>query len=125
MAFNSPYVYHLEESDFDTQGRLVSDLINPETGRPYFSGTTLVLIQSPGCGHCTRLKPTYQQIANELTDVELATIDTSLFTNKKLVEAVVGHPIQGVPLLVKMRGGVVVAEYAGDRSHDDIVKFTR
>jgi thiol-disulfide isomerase/thioredoxin len=131
MQFNSPNVYYLEDTDFDSQYNLKSHVMNEITGAPFFSGVTIVMVQGDYCGYCTRLKPLYQQIANELSNqgIEFATIQIDgtqpgeqIFQGDALTY-ILRQPLQGVPLLLKYYQGQPVDQYSGDQSYESLTKW--
>lgn len=125
MNFNSPHVYYLEPQDFNGR-QLVSPLYNPNSEKQLFSDRCILLLQSNGCGYCTQFKPVYQQVANTLNrDTDFCTIQMDQFGDQNLIEQVMGQPIQGVPLVVKMYRGIVIpnSQYMGDRSPEDFYNW--
>ena len=68
---NNPVVY-LQDSDFDASGNLQNDMLTNKM--------VLVMMQSNFCGHCTRAKPEFQKLGEEIaqspvaSDVVTATI---------------------------------------------------
>jgi thiol-disulfide isomerase/thioredoxin len=116
--FNSPNVVYLEKDDFDN-GRLI------------IPGTVIVMFQGNFCGYCTRLKPIYQQIADENTsNIIFATAQTDsveqseqCFSNSAFVSQILGKSLQGVPVLIKFVNGFPQSEYGGDRSSSDLRRW--
>ncbi len=126
--FNSPNVYYLENSEFDSNYRLVSDLTNETTGLPFFSGLTIVMVQGNYCGYCTQMKPYFQALADELSGfgIEFATIQVDgnepgeqIFKGDALTY-ILGQPLQGVPTVVKFYQGYPVDVFAGDHSYEGL-----
>lgn len=126
MLFNSPNVLYLENSEFDTSLNLVSPLVNKYSQKPIFSGLTIVMIQGNYCGYCTQMKPLFQQVANELVSsgIDFATIQVDgqqpgeqIFSDPTFFNRLMGHSLQGVPLLVKFINGKYVpnSEFTGNR----------
>lgn len=123
--FNSPNVYYLENTEFDSNYNLRSNLINKYTGAPFFSGITIVMVQGDYCGYCTQFKPHFQQVADELTPqgIDFATIQIDgklpgeqIFTGDGLTN-ILKQPLQGVPLVVKFYQGRPVDQFMGEHTY--------
>ncbi len=133
MQFNTPNIYYLEDVDFNAMHVLSSPYISNITNRPFFSGLTIVLIQGNYCGHCTRLKPIFQQIADEQTPqgIDFATIQIDgdlpseqVFKTDTL-SRIVKQPIQGVPMIVKFLKGIPVDIYNGPNEYYAIKEWIK
>jgi len=86
-------------------------------------GLWLLKFYAPWCGHCKKLAPTYEKVANYFHrrsegDVNIAKIDAT------------EHPglasrfdIKGYPTLMLYRDGAKVADYSGARTFDAIVAW--
>lgn len=131
QEFQNGNVIYLEDLDVQN-GRLVSNEINPATGTPYFSGITLVMIQGSYCGHCTNLKPIFQQLADEVTGqlpIHFATIQvdgvepTEQAWKGPLLAQLIGHELQGVPHIMRFYDGYALDEYSGDRSLESLYQY--
>lgn len=129
--FNSPNVYYLENTEFDSNYRLGSNLINRITGAPFFSGITIVMVQGVYCGYCTQFKPVFQQVADELTPqgIEFATIQVDgeqvgeqIFKGDALTQ-ILKQPLQGVPMIVKFYQGQPIDQYQGERTYDGLKQW--
>ncbi len=128
--FNSDRVFYLEDSDFQN-GRLVSNILNRETGKNYFDGTTIVLVQGSYCGHCTSFKKVFQDVANKVSghfDMATIQIDGKLPSEQIFqtgaLNQILQQDLQGVPLVIKFRNGVRSGpEYQGDRSANDLMAW--
>lgn len=133
MNFNTPYVFYLENHDIHDNGShyVIRSNIPRPNGEMYFSGRTIVMIQGNFCGFCTRMKPVFQQIAQDFHPVmDFATIQTdndrpneSMFTQREFYPKLIGKELQGVPFIGKFEGGVFVDEYSGPREYDEIRKW--
>jgi len=119
--FNSPNVFYLEPSDF-VNNRLTSRMINPMTGKPYFDGITVIMIQGVYCGYCTKFKPHFQAVANSMCKqgFEFATIQTDGKDGPIDLESILGEPIMGVPLVVKFFNGIPIAKYTGPHDAESL-----
>jgi thiol-disulfide isomerase/thioredoxin len=102
MLFNSPNVIYLEQSEFDSNLNLSSPLLNRYSGQPLLSGLTIVMIQGNYCGYCTKMKPMYQQVADELVSsgIDFATIQIDgtqrgeeIFGNSEFLSPLLGKPL--------------------------------
>ena len=129
--FNSPNVYYLENTEFDSNYILGSNLVSNITGAPFFSGLTIVMIQGNYCGYCTKFKPAFQQVADELTPqgIEFATIQIDgtqpgeqMFKGDALAQ-ILGQPLAGVPMVVKFYQGRPVDVYGGDHSAGPLAQW--
>ncbi len=129
--FSSPNVYYLENTEFDSNYILGSNMINETTGAPFFSGLTIVMVQGNYCGYCTKMKPYFQAIADELSGegVEFATIQTDgnepgeqLFKGDALTH-ILRQPIEGVPMVVKFYQGEPVEVYHGDHNYEALKQW--
>lgn len=131
QQFNSPNVFYLENTDFNQNYIITTDVTNPLSGYPYFSGLTVVMVQGNYCGYCTKLKPTFQQVADELASqgVDFATIQIDsdqvgeqVFKTDALAK-ILGQPLEGVPMLVKFYQGKVVDVYSGPHEYATIKQW--
>lgn len=132
MLFNSPYVYYIEQQDFDNNYQLKSNIINPNTAQPYFAGRTIVMIQGSYCPHCNNIKPAYQKIAESLSKqgIEFATIQIdgnqegeAIYQNPDFFQNLLKKPLEGVPLIVRFENGRFSSEYQGPRDEESIYKW--
>jgi thiol-disulfide isomerase/thioredoxin len=131
QQFNSPNVYYLENSDFDSNYRLVSNVFNPYTGHPFFSGLTIIMVQGNYCHYCTELKPKFQQVADNLSQqgIDFATIQIDseqageqIFKTDALTY-IIGKPLEGVPIVLKFYQGRVVDMYTGDHDANALAQW--
>ncbi|XP_043246793.1 thioredoxin domain-containing protein 5 homolog [Amphibalanus amphitrite] len=85
------------------------------------SGSYFVKFYAPWCGHCQKLAPTWEKLAESLADdksVNIAKIDCT--TNRDTCSE---YEVKGYPTLLWIQDGKKVAKYQGDRSSDDLKKF--
>jgi protein disulfide-isomerase A1 len=81
-------------------------------------GTWLIEFFAPWCGHCKKLKPTWEKVATELSGkMSLATVDCT--SEKKLAER---FEVKSFPTLKLWRDGAS-RMYKGDRSEEALIKF--
>jgi protein disulfide-isomerase A1 len=75
---------------------------------------------APWCGHCKKLEPIYNELAEKLAaeaDVVIAKMDATENEHPLM-------PVQGFPTLRLFKpGSTTPVDYNGDRSLKDIVKF--
>uniref|UniRef100_A0A182SEZ7 Thioredoxin domain-containing protein n=1 Tax=Anopheles maculatus TaxID=74869 RepID=A0A182SEZ7_9DIPT len=86
-------------------------------------GVTVVKFYAPWCGHCMRLAPTWEQLAEKLAardDVKIAKVDCTVDANKELCGE---QEVNGYPTIFLYREGEKVTEYFGHRSLDDLHEF--
>jgi len=132
MQFNSPNIYYLEDVDFGPNYNLQSNVINTITGKPFFTGLTIVMVQGDYCGYCTKFKPHFQRVADELTHygIEFATIQIDgrqpgerIFQNDQALTRILKRQLEGVPLVLKFYRGTPIEEYYGDHSYGALKKW--
>jgi thiol-disulfide isomerase/thioredoxin len=119
--FTSQNIYYLEEDDFLLY-KIQPAYIN---GRTLFDEMTIVLIQGNYCGYCTRFKPVFQRVADELSMYgDFATIQIDgeqqgeqIFQGDYL-DDVLGFPLRGVPLVAHFYEGSPVETYEGDFTYE-------
>jgi thiol-disulfide isomerase/thioredoxin len=126
--FNTDKIVYLEDTDFPNN-YLASDITNRYTNKPYFSGTTIVMIQGNFCGYCTKMKPLFQQLAeNHCNEIDFATVETDGSREgqqklKSILPQVLGFEIEGVPAIVKFKNGKYVETFKGGRTLSELEKF--
>jgi len=92
------------------------EIVNPEeakemaSGKGKFSKKVVLMIYSPGCGHCTTTKPALNAAATGCS-VPFYTIDIT-----KHRDVLNKFKVTGVPHIIMVEGGAEVAKYSGDRS---------
>ncbi|KAL0477110.1 protein disulfide-isomerase [Acrasis kona] len=109
LAFCNAKVVELDNSNFDTS----------LSSNPY----TLVMFYAPWCGHCKKLHPEFEALADSLKEaknVTIATLDCDKDQNKALAER---YEIQGFPTVKLFKGGEVYRDYEGDRTKDAILNW--
>ena len=82
---------------------------------------TFVKFYAPWCGHCQKLAPTWDRMANHFQDetvLKIAKIDCD--KNKSTCEK---QGVKGYPTLVYYREGVQVETYKGKRGEDQLLSF--
>jgi len=83
----------------------------------------LILFSMPGCGHCEKLKPTWDLLMKnygDIKDIELINVVSN--ENPELVEL---FGIQGFPSIIYTKDNKKITEYNGDRSYNDLVKYMK
>lgn len=84
-------------------------------------GSHFVKFYAPWCGHCQKLAPTWESLAESLKDdgsVNIAKIDCTAHR-----ESCSEFEVKGYPTLLWIQDGKKVSKYQGDRSGEDLKKF--
>ena len=115
---NYPIGY-LQITDFDSNG----NLINPQIPK---DRNVLIMIQSNFCGHCTKAKPAFQDLAND-GQILCLTIqaDGDQKGERELGEMLnkIDPSFRGFPHYVLYRGGRRIATHDGGRSKEELSAF--
>ena len=119
-----------EESD-DQEGEESTDIPEPVKGMFELNGKTFrkatesgnffIKFYAPWCGHCQKLAPTWDKLAESLKDdksVNIAKIDCT--TSRDICS---DFEVKGYPTLLWIQDGKKTAKYQGDRSPEDLKKF--
>lgn len=80
-------------------------------------------LDAPWCGHCKRLLPTWNQLAEKFfgnESVKIAKVDCTLQENRDLCSE---QDVNGFPTLFIYKDGEKISEYNGSRSLDDLFEF--
>ncbi|XP_041773854.1 thioredoxin domain-containing protein 5 homolog [Anopheles merus] len=107
----------------DDNRSVVVQLSEGDFAHAIAKGVTVVKFYAPWCGHCMRLAPTWEQLAEKLTardGVTIAKVDCTVDANKELCGE---QEVNGYPTVFLYRDGEKVTEYFGHRSLDDLHKF--
>ena len=110
MSYLYPPVVYLENDNFDSNYRLIP-IVNPWNENAMFDKVTIVMIQGDFCGFCTRMKPIFQEVANNLyTHMDFATIqidqkDQTGLIQREALQNILKYEIPGVPVIVKIQKG--------------------
>jgi len=86
-------------------------------------GITFIKFYAPWCGHCKRLLPTWNQLAEKFfgnESVKIAKVDCTLQENRDLCSE---QDVNGFPTLFIYKDGEKISEYNGSRSLDDLFEF--
>uniref|UniRef100_A0A8W7PTR7 Thioredoxin domain-containing protein n=1 Tax=Anopheles coluzzii TaxID=1518534 RepID=A0A8W7PTR7_ANOCL len=107
----------------DDNRSVVVQLSEGDFAHAIAKGVTVVKFYAPWCGHCMRLAPTWEQLAEKLTardGVTIAKVDCTVDANKELCGE---QEVNGYPTVFLYRDGEKVTEYFGHRSLDDLHEF--
>jgi len=88
-------------------------------------GVTIVKFFAPWCGHCKRLAPTWEKLAEHYVDVEgvsVAHVDCTVEENKNRALCD-GQGVNGFPTLNIYKAGEKAGEYSGKRDLDSLIAF--
>ena len=88
-------------------------------------GVTFVKFFAPWCGHCKRLAPTWEQLADKYADkdgVTIAKVDCTSNDNKNK-NLCNDQGVNGFPTLNIYKDGEKVEEFNGKRGLEDLVAF--
>jgi len=86
-------------------------------------GVTFVKFFAPWCGHCKRMAPTWDELANKfvgIAGVKIAKVDCTLAESKEVCSE---QDVNGFPTLYIYKNGEKITEYSGNRSLDDLFEF--
>jgi len=89
------------------------------------NGFTFVKFFAPWCGHCKRLAPTWEELAQQLNtegEVKIAHVDCTQDDNKELCT---DQEVEGYPTLFLYRNGLKISEYNGSRVLEDLLEFIK
>ncbi|XP_046674339.1 LOW QUALITY PROTEIN: thioredoxin domain-containing protein 5 homolog [Homalodisca vitripennis] len=89
------------------------------------NGFTFVKFFAPWCGHCKRLAPTWEELAQKLSaegKIKIAHVDCTLEDNKDLCN---DQEVEGYPTLFFYRNGAKISEYNGSRVLEDLLEFVK
>ena len=86
--------------------------------------TGVLLIFHPGCGHCVQMKPEWEAMKRKLTPgTRVMEIDGSEMEGNERLKSNL-PTIHGFPTLILMRKGKPIDEFKGERTSDEMTKFT-
>lgn len=109
----------------DGEGAAVLQLTSENFPQGIEKGVTFVKFFAPWCGHCKRLLPTWQQLAEKFVgnaNIKIAKVDCTLGENRDLCSQ---ENVNGFPTLFIYRNGEKISEYNGSRSLDDLYEFVK
>ncbi|KAG7172585.1 thioredoxin domain-containing protein 5 homolog [Homarus americanus] len=86
------------------------------------NGRHFIKFYAPWCGHCQRLAPTWESLAKTFEHDKSVTIGKLDCTQFR--DICTEYEVKGYPTLLWIEDGKKIEKYAGDRSHEDLKKFT-
>jgi|Transcript_9280 protein disulfide-isomerase-like protein len=111
LGFSAAEVLVLDSKNFE-------HLTQASTGST--TGDWLVKFYAPWCGHCKKLNPVYEQVAEALKgEINVAKVDVT--ANREIGTR---FEIKGFPTIKLLRKGKVYT-FKGRRTVDDLVEFAR
>ncbi|XP_055587019.1 thioredoxin domain-containing protein 5 homolog [Uranotaenia lowii] len=102
---------------------VVVQLSQPDFQHAIEKGVTFIKFYAPWCGHCMRMAPTWEQLAEKFVGsdaVKIAKVDCTLEVNKDLCGE---QEVNGFPTVFIYRNGEKLSEYNGNRSLEDLHDF--
>lgn len=88
------------------------------------TGVTFVKFYAPWCGHCQKLSPVWDQLAEKIhgsdKNIKIAKVDCTFSDNKKLC---VDQQVEGYPTLFAYKNGERQSEYDDSRSLPELVSY--
>tara|TARA_R110002111_G_scaffold118193_1_gene180594 strand:+ start:920 stop:1282 length:363 start_codon:yes stop_codon:yes gene_type:complete len=116
MLYN---VLYLEDEDFDGNNNLRP---NVSRGLP-----TIVMAQGSFCGYCQKAKPAYQQLANNIKTVNVATLKIDGNPSEKKASSRLKQldpSYRGVPTYLGFdKNGRYVKTHSGGRDYNSLLNF--
>ena len=100
---------------------LVYIIYPPYKTEKFKNKTTVYWFHRPGCPHCENMKNEWNRLTRVVSKkYRLKAINTSIPQNAKLARK---YGVQGVPHIIKTKGGSTYDVYDGDRSVMDMKKW--
>jgi hypothetical protein len=86
--------------------------------------TGIVLIFHPGCGHCVRMKPEWEEMKRKLSNTKVVEVDGSAMSeNEAMSQSPIAKRTDGFPKIFNVKNGQVKDEFVGERTADEMKKF--
>lgn len=124
---NNPiFIYYQPEED-GVQGDIAKadkgliELTEATFGKHVATGKHFVKFYAPWCGHCQRLAPTWDELAQSLEYDQSVTIAKIDCTQHR--PTCQDFEVKGYPTLLWIEDGKKVEKYAGPRSHEDLKAY--
>jgi len=79
-------------------------------------GMAVVMVYMPGCGHCKRMEPAFQELREEMTG-------TAIFARINAPANIViarRYDVSGTPTILIFKGGELVKAVVGERVKEDL-----
>ncbi|KAL8570009.1 hypothetical protein ACOMHN_056441 [Nucella lapillus] len=107
----------------DVQAETLAELTDDVFDNFIQTGFHFIKFYAPWCGHCKRLAPTWEELAQSFAgskEVSISKVDCTV--SMKLCT---DQGIRGYPTLVLFKDGEKVEQYQGSRSHEDLKGFVK
>jgi thiol-disulfide isomerase/thioredoxin len=79
----------------------------------------LILFKADWCGHCQKLKPVWEQLKKEYTDISYVEYDADI--NNSIIK---DNNIKGYPT-IKYNNGRTIVEYNGSRDINSFINYLK
>jgi thioredoxin domain-containing protein 5 len=84
----------------------------------------LLLIYTTACGHCVKLKPTWDKVAAKNPD-KMVAIDATDSSNPAIQALTSKFNVTAYPTMIVVDNGQVVEQYEGGRNEQDLITFIK
>jgi len=86
--------------------------------------TGIILVFHPGCGHCVQMRPEWEAMKRKLSPgSKVVEVDGSEMSGNEKIEGSPLSKTSSYPEIIKMRNGVIVDKFVGERTSDEMKKF--
>lgn len=109
--------------DFDNSNIIYLEGSDVSGSELKYKGKCIILIQTNGCGFCTKAKPDYKMASDKYNSCKWFTIemDTADSNLSKFAKNLPGF--SGYPHYVLFNNGKLVKTYNGNRKSDNLISF--
>ena len=81
---------------------------------------SIIKFYAEWCGPCKMLAPVLEEISNEYSNIDIYEVDIDDDTKEELVKQ---YSVNVVPTVIFVKGGKTVANFAGYKPKDEILKY--